>query len=274
MYIKLDWLSFTLDIEAEPQVALEGDRIARLAIRALAQEYHDFIYNGIGFDYAGGRPPYRYAFRRQDGGCMIFIGSNTKTVLYELSGKGCDDFNELGIAKGFLSRIPNNVTRIDVAIDMLCDERPADFANSRLKGKSLSLGFQKSPTGETVYLGSQKSDRYCRIYRYEEPHPRAKLLRFETVYKKDFAKALAWAILDADSWESIAAMLDSRYRFSSPNFTIGNVEPTSIRLPRSSRTSDKTVTWLFKQCAPALARVLNENLISLEEFLEEVEKSL
>lgn len=266
MNIKIDWISFSLDIEQEPTIGLEGEAIARQMLREVSPEHYSWIFNGQGWDFANGRPPYKYGFRRTDGGAMIYVGSNTKTVLYEVSGRGCEVLSELSIAQQCIEKIANRISRIDIAADMDCQERPADFVNKRTKGKGMSLGFQSSPTGETVYLGSQKSDRYCRVYRYSEPHPRASLLRFEAVYRRDYGKALAWALCDAGSWQDIAGLVGERYGWQSENWQPGNYTPMDLKLPRSTRNEDKTLTWLYKTVAPSIVRLVISGALDSEDY--------
>src|SRR3990172_7420693 len=274
MNVLIDWLSFTLPLEEkdEPAIARQGDAIARRLIRELGEDYYMWIYDGSEWEYCVGRAPYRYGFRRADNGVTIYIGSNTLTMLVEITGRGCVPLATLDSAKLALELIANNLTRIDVACDMRCDERPADFANNRAKGKSLSLGFNKSATGETVYLGSMKSERFCRVYRYEDPHPRAPMLRFEAVYRRDYAKALAWTILDADTWAEVAETVGERYGWQSENWDTANAQALEMRLPRGHRGQDKTVIWLLNTCAPSLAKCIEAGSIDLETFLEVVEK--
>jgi hypothetical protein len=270
MFTKIDWISFTLPIGEEPTIALQGEAMARNALRELSPEHYNWIFNGQGWDFATGRPPYKYGFRRTDGGAMIYVGSNTGTILFEVSGRGCEDLADLTVAQQCIERIANNVSRIDIACDMPCEERPGDFVNARTLAKGMSIGFQKSSTGETVYLGSMKSDRYCRVYRYDDPHPRAELLRFEAVYRRDYAKALAWTILDADDWKQIAATVGKRYGWQSENWKPGEAEPMEMSLPRPMRHEDKTVLWLLKTCAPALARCVENNALTMEDFMKAV----
>lgn len=265
MQSALDWCSFTLDIDHEPKTASDADHVWRVRLKREHPELYAYMVGqGDVFDYRVGRPPYRYGFQRVDHACVAMAGSNTLTALYELSGRFFTNLKTLEQVQNLLAPIADRVSRLDVAIDMETDARPADFANTRTKAKSSTVGFMSSATGETVYIGSQKSDRYCRIYRYEEPHPRAALLRFEVVYRRGYAKSLAQTILEATNWSQIAVSVENPYSFKHKSWQPGEETSLKIALPITTRDEDKTITWLYNTVAPALARMMTTGALDID----------
>lgn len=261
----LDWLSFTLDIVTEPTTALSADQMWRARLKREHPELYKFMVGeGHQFEYRTGRPPYRYGFQRDDNAVLVMVGSNTSTMLVELTGRFFTTLKRLEQIQNMLLPIADFVTRIDVAVDMETTARPAEFANTRKKAKTISLGFMSSPTGETVYLGSQKSDRFARIYRYEEPHPRAKLLRFEAVYRRGYAKSLAKTILEATAWDQVTVSVEKPYGFQHEAWKPGSETPLKISLPHTSREEDRTIVWLYNTVAPALCRMIQSGALDVD----------
>lgn len=138
--------------------------------------------------------------------------SKVGLFLVEHTGAGCDHLNERGLLMPLIVDHPERLTRVDIATDMLTDARPADFANRRRGAKTSAVGYQKSDTGETVYVGSRKSDRTCKVYRYDGNHPRAAWLRVEYTYKGKNAKTIG-KLLQTASIEQIAISSGTRYEW-------------------------------------------------------------
>lgn len=266
----IDWLSFTLD-RKESIVSIAGlDQEARELLRRISNEHKSYIFDGSCFDRCAGRAPYTFAMGRNDNGVRIYGGGPQTGVLYELSGRACEGLRSHSAACAFVSPIIERVTRIDYAVDVRCATRPTVFCNARSHKGFRSLSYIQSDTGETVYVGSPKSDRFCRVYRYNPPHPRAELLRIEFVFRRGLAKAAAQSLFDAQSDEVFAATLGNTYGWIHPVWKPAVQTDERLRAPIVTRHSDETVTWLYKQCAPALARKLKEEALNLPDFLEYV----
>jgi len=130
-----------------------------------------------------------------------------------------------------------------------------------------SSGYQKSETGETCYVGSQKSDRYARVYRYNEPHPRAHLLRIEHVFRKDYAKLVAKQCVNADVAD-VAAAAGKAFGWAHPVWDVQAIQDCDISLVGERRDDGKTVYWLVNSCAPAFKRLVETGGINdAEAFL-------
>lgn len=266
----IDWLSFTLDrketIASSSQLYYEAAEL----LRRISNEHKSYIFDGTGFDPCGGRSPYSFALARDDHGVRLFGGGSQTGVLYELSGRACEGLRSIEAAHAFLSPILERITRLDYACDVRCTTRPSLFSNARSHKGFRSLSYIQSDTGETTYVGSPKSDRFCRVYRYNPPHPRSDLLRIEFVFRRGLARDAAKSLCLAESSEVFAAALGNTYGWTHPIWQPGATTDERLKVPVVQRTSDGTVAWLYKQCAPALAAKIKEEAINLPEFLEYV----
>lgn len=143
-----------------------------------------------------------------------FIWVNSAGLfLVEHTGKGCDHLQERGLLLKLISDQRDNLTRLDIATDILCDVRPPDFVAERDASKTSASGYVKSETGETCYIGSRKSDRTCKVYRYDGKHPRAAFLRIEYTYKRENARIVAKR-LETASVDEIALSSGQRYKWT------------------------------------------------------------
>jgi len=266
----IDWLSFTLD-RKEPVVSvMQLDHEARELLRRVSDEHKAYIYNGQGFERCGGRAPYSFALARADGGVRVFGGGAQTGVLYELSGRACEGLRTADAASRFLAPIVERITRMDYAVDIRCNSRPSVFANARAHGGFRSISFIQSATGETVYVGSPKSDRFCRVYRYNSPHPRSALLRVEFVFRRRLAKDAARALLNAPNEPFFVAQLGNTYGWNHPEWKPGEKTDERVKAAILTRADEDTIAWLYKQVAPAIRRLLAQDAIDLADFLEHV----
>lgn len=272
---KLDWLSFTLECADYPRTIAEAYTIARNSIRTHERKHGNVgleqaIYDGQPFDNAPGRAPYRYSVQREDHGVTAFVGSHTNTVLFEISGRGTRNFGDYDSQRRVVGGVIDRITRLDYAIDIPGPTRPSEFANQRNHNKFRSVSFISSDTGETVYVGSPKSDRFCRVYRYHHPHPRSNLLRVEFVYRRKLAKQAAIHFCQSENPANFAAANGNTYGFEHQVWDVNATCDDVIETPRISRSDENTILWLYKQVAPAMRRLLNETDFNMTEFLEYV----
>lgn len=74
----------------------------------------------------------------------------------------------------------------------------------------------------------------------------------------------------AQSHEEFTAALGNTYGWKHPVWRPGAITDERLRVPVVSRAQDETVAWLYKQVAPALAKKIKEDVISLPDYLEYV----
>jgi len=154
-----------------------------------------------------------------------------------------------------------------------CDIQTPMLPTRAVRGHNVKTVTEAvSQSGETVYLGSPKSEYMARIYRYNKPHPRADLLRSEIVYRRDYAKQLARMLFNGENlqrvcwgyWEKqglneIMSLVD----FGGDNQGV----KVSVSRDVTDKTMDKRRRWLLTQVAPALEK-MHADGVSIEQIIE------
>jgi len=156
---------------------------------------------------------------------------------------------------------------LDFAIDMECDTTPQQFAECSDAQTFGSRGSYVSDTGETYYIGSRKSDRMARVYRFAAPHPRAHLLRAEIELKGDAAKK-ACEMLLSTSLIAVSLAAHAPFKWSHPSWAPEISEVS--KLPARNYTLDNAgrLRWLDLTVVPAIKKASQEGLIDLFDWLD------
>ncbi len=202
----------------------------------------------------------------KDGRRVAYRENPDGLVMFDLPGKACHSITLAGVMPALLNATHVRASRVDVAIDIIATMTPGEFLEYLRLPEGLSRTSITSGTGETEYIGSQKSDRFLRVYRYAEPHPRADTLRLEFVYRRDYAKKVAATLADGNLRGVARAALD-HVGCSHPALAIGEVAAADITASRKHAKSNAgTLLWLRSACAPALARMIQEGEIDFETF--------
>lgn len=261
MHTQLDWISFTMSHGSLPGGAGERTYAAMqdLEERFLPREVRAGMARYV-WQAGKGRAPYSYCSRSQEAGCSIYFGAELTHTLYEFSGAGCGWLRENGLEEILLSAVGSRVTRLDIASDVETAVSPSDFVSAGVAGRMKSRGSFTSETGQTEYIGSQKSERYARVYRYAPPHPRADMLRIEHVLRRDHAKqAVEWILAYGVNY--VQKQIGEGFGWQHPLWepTEATVEP--LRVARGSRDQNGTLRWLIKAAAPAFKKLVAAGLI-------------
>lgn len=271
MNIKVDWLSLTL-----PLVRGVGDVETDEASHAINDTMRQWmperdilaIFDGAN-EAGGGRTPYSNSWHFPSTLVTVYANPKLDHILLEFSGQSCEVMRQLGVMERLLAIGRKRATRLDIAIDIPTTTKPVDFVGKGHNERFKTVGQYDSQSGQTVYIGSQKSERFCRVYRYAEPHPRAKLLRVEYVMRRDHAKVAAAAI-NARGIENVAQGLSEAYGWQSLEIYQEGVEAAEIAVERPEKARKNAVRWLITQVAPAFQRLVREgNIADAQTFLEE-----
>lgn len=258
----IDWLSFT--VECEP-VGEEWKVVRSLdsVTYAFSPTLHSILTEMQEFEPCKARRPYSTAYRSKDG-LTVFGAGNMPHVLFEFSGQGCQWLRERGYEGVIVSDAKDRMTRLDLALD-LPDVQPDEIVEMGYSDRFRAHSRIASDSGVTHYIGSVKSERYARVYRYAPPHERSHLCRIEAVHRKRYAKIAANAIVEHGVNEAGISSLQS-YEFVHPAIEHGIALPT-VDIQKSSQ---QTVRWLMSQVAPAFKRLVAEGVIANpDEFLAE-----
>lgn len=211
------------------------------------------------------RAPYSYARRSVDCTRSLYVHPLSAHFTFEVSGQHCAKIADRMSA--ILRDYADSLSRVDLAVDMECSTTPLEFDALCNPAKVNTRSRLTSSTGETVYIGSRSSERFCRVYRYKPPHPRAHLLRAEFQLKGDYAKALGQQVADGEALNGIAAALGQHFGFQHPDWPPAE-NPSPLRVQTHAQ-SGNTVAWLTNQVAPALRRLQREGKLDIEAWIAE-----
>lgn len=254
----VDWLSFTLLTEPDTSGKFELLELIQ-ALPRLIREQNPALKTAVDelgptLEPATARAPYSIAWNSKRG-LSIMYNPSLPHMLIEFSGRGCKILREMGITESVIEHAAGRMTRIDIAQD-IPDVTPSEIVEVGYSSRFRTHSEIISDTGHTYYVGSVKSERYARVYRYAPPHERAHLCRVETVYRKQYAKILARNI-SSEGLEMAAKKAMGSFEFGHPAVGAdGKLETVQIE-----KASTNTVRWLQTQVAPAFKRLVDEGII-------------
>lgn len=270
MHTQIDWLSFTIPHDKLPDGAGEAlyDEVQKMEWKWLPGTLRSRLES---CDWTEGkrRAPYSHCAACEEAGLRIYFGGGLTHTLYEFSGVGCAWLRLRGLESDLLFEVASRVTRLDIASDIETALAPRDFVASGVAGRMKSRGSFTSETGDTEYIGSQKSERFARVYRYAPPHPRADLLRIEHVLRRDYAKqAASWIVAHGVSY--VQKQIGQGFAWEHPIWQPDEADVEPLKVPRGERRMNGTLRWLIKSAAPAFRKLVAQGLIeNPEEFLKE-----
>lgn len=255
----VDWLSFTAALNGE-NVPETGDEILN-HIRLSWASIRDLI--ALQWTQTGPfRVGYNASLTDEHNMITIYGRLDDTAVLVEISGRGCQHVRRFGMWELLTELYAEKATRIDLCVDLESVTRPIHFAETHTNEKIKTRTSIKSETGETEYIGSQKSDRFCRVYRYHEPHPRHKYLRVEMVFRRSACLPVAHALL-SDGIIPATAAAGEIYGFTHPDWRHRASKPMPNHRPE--RGNAETVRWFYKQVVPAIKRLISEEILTQSE---------
>jgi hypothetical protein len=189
----------------------------------------------------------------------------------ELSGKACDCLESADILSTLIKKTAERCSRIDFAVDFITDIRPEEFSSHRNDIRWKFVSHIVSASGTTDYVGSRSGERMARVYRYNEPHPRAKMLRVEAEYKGAAAKAIVKE-LDTRSLADVCSAAHAVFGWSHEIWANAAVE--AVKIPYSSHSPDNaaTVRWLYGVVASSIRKAILDGLIDWKEFSGLIER--
>ncbi len=252
---RIDWISFTM-----PLVSSESSPEYRaLAAEARIDELTEGVLSVDSDNLQTGRPPYGWSI--SGAGIRVFFGLSGD-ALVEVSGEGCELLHAVDMIRIVIAAFKTRITRIDHATDIETDTTPAAFVET-VRRKPKTKSHIISETGETVYIGSMKSPRYARVYRYAPPHPRAAWLRCEHVFRHHDALEFAKLWLEFGD-DKMAASCGVTFGWQHPDWTPDS--NLKIKAWRPERKGNKVQSWLTKQVGPAISKALQENRLTTQEL--------
>lgn len=256
MRATIDWISICLPYKSIVSTNFNTEKLEIPdGIRDEFPQLTDWLHSYPDWTSSGGNRIFNRSIRSKLGGFSIFWNDNKPFSLIEITGTGCANLREIKKVGAFAYNHFEYLTRLDVCSDFKTNIRPSEFAAARDGKRFNSYADIKSTTGETYYVGSRNSERFCRVYRYNPPHPRHNLLRVEFQLKGEQAKQFA-AGIRGNRMEELYKMLLSTFTFNHPlleNYT----SQGKIRSSPRASAGGKTERWLFSQVLPAIKKLVD-----------------
>lgn len=222
---------------------------------------------GLEWKDGPGRKGYKAGKTVEELGFYCWYGGQ-QTALFEFTGVGCQSLREAELLRPLIEATQERATRLDVAADRKTKLTPHEFVSAGYTKRVKSENRRTSDTGDTITLGSWKSDRFVNVYRYHPPHPRSDTLRVEWRLKRDYAKSAAVYYLAYDA-AHVVAMCDNSTKFKHPSWSRKNIMEKLPTTP-SMKTDAGTLHWLIKQVGPAIKRLVRQQVIEdPQAFFEE-----
>jgi len=269
MRTHIDWLTFTIPmIYFGAENDAYGSAVASGFKDMFGLELRALVFGGNWEKQERSRAPYTDAWVQHEGGITLFASPNLTHACVEISGQGCERLLSQNKLSSVLACAKERVTRIDIACDIETKTSPEEFVKEVSHERMRTSGHVISDTGETCYVGSQKSERYARVYRYNEPHPRSHLLRVEHVFRKEYAKKVATEVATAGV-EAVAVASGLAFGWSHGDWQPSVVDSPDISITRERGNAGNTVYWLVNSVAPAFKRLCENGAIAdPEAFLQ------
>lgn len=268
--IAVDYLSFSVDLVNK----IDNEQLCEVVTHdALRDILPTSTFEGIfldieGWERSSGTRPYSFGRQNRKVGVFVWFGGHSN-ALVQFSGNGCKFLDRNNWLYGVLACVHDRITRLDIAIDIDTGTSPMDFVKAGYNSRIKSYGEQRSASGDTCYIGSRKSSKFCRVYRYKEPHPRHKLLRIEYETKKGQAQIAARSILE-NGIQHAAHSLTKYYDWKSEEMPKPDDMIEKMQSEVTQRSEAKTLYWILTQVVPAFRKLVESGTIENPvEFLEE-----
>lgn len=234
----------------------------------LCDRYPEFVED---FGYPGQwqivkpRAPYSFARRADDNTRTLYVHPLSAHFTLEVSGAHCQRIAHR--MRSVLEAFQGCLSRVDIATDIETTVTPLQFDAKTNPARVNTRSRMSSTTGETVYVGSRSSERFCRVYRYNAPHPRAHLLRVEFQLKGDYANAAAAEVIEGVAINGLAAGLGEVFGFQHEAWQ-PDAEPSRLKVQTHAQ-SGATVYWLTTTVAPLMKRLQREGKLDIAAWFDE-----
>jgi len=266
---KLDWFSFTFPI------TMLGEKDNEYTLSHILSAFHDHtgqrlfrVVEGSLWTWVQSAGFYTHRIQHPKSHISISWNAGNPYALCELSGQSCDLVLQTVSTHELALSASGRATRLDFAVDIENDCTPEAFAALRNERAFRAYAFYTTETGDTVYIGSRKSDRMARVYRYNPPHPRAHLLRVEAEYKGDAAKMIC-DVLSLESLTFTTLTAHAPFGWTHELWQTNNVQPGKVAARHYNRSDASRLRWLNTVVAPAIKQAAQEGMIDLQEWIQE-----
>lgn len=171
-------------------------------------------------------------------------------------------------------RFSTNVSRLDLQVTILLEEANHDlvndyYTNRPFDHRPMFTWLQNSGGGQTLYVGSRRSDQFGRIYDKGIEScsglPQGQLWRYEVEYKSARAKAMAHNLFVTccarnPARETIQSTIWQWFadRECRPAFRpLPNGDPILVSLKATDESTERKLTWLQLQVRPTVHQLMS-----------------
>lgn len=195
-------------------------------------------------------------------------------VHFQFSGKAIQWLANLGYdwhsLLTYVKSRSGRTSRVDLAVDIKqAALEMTHFSKTALlpyKGKGRTPKYYPTGTPEegwTIYIGRRSSEKFLRIYdkAAEQGLKGVNYVRVELECKGELAHAIGWQISEMTRSEFIdmsRTLIRGQANFNNAIWGVA-MESQNVGLAVSKSKEKDTMKWLCEQCAPALARLVEEN---------------
>lgn len=197
----------------------------------------------------------------------VSFGNVNSHIHVEFGGQALDHIRAIGFYEEFLEKVATRTSRVDFAVDFEDQCTVKEFIVNRQEGRFKAGGHIFSEDGETAYVGSWKAERFARVYRYNDPHPRSKILRAEVVLRATYAKqAMAIVLSQGETQAALAAHepFGWKHQIWQPTEAVSS----EIVSKRHDKEGASTIRWLNGDVAACIVRLHGEDLIDAYEWFD------
>jgi hypothetical protein len=275
-YTHVDYISISAQHAHFGNTEVSGqtqDEYFASAAFAVLGAYPSFLKSSRneGYTVGGGGAGYKHRLFFRHGGWTVFYGASHGYFLVQLPGEAChrlrDEQDTKGLAVSLTPIFGNpfiKCTRIDVASNWRCGDAVDGIAQAFTKKVAADYPRFPSETGITQYIGSPKSEKSCKVYRYAPPHPRHEWIRIEFRFAAPMVgqvqEALSKGLL-TETW--VAAAIDWGFdRSDMLNcITVGSEQ---VKLAYKKRQDAGSVAWVYGTALRAVRDAIAAGDMSLD----------
>lgn len=240
----IDWVSVTMldttfDDKDSKLMTSQGQRHNAI-VKNISKTLTDIFGFGISKQNNSGVHMFETSYQLEHNAGLVALGGQKNKVLIQISGTGCD-YAKDGWQSDFyaflkLQAVDPKITRLDLAFDDLEGRYPLSwfarefdkggFNNGGRRPRIEMYGDWKYPdgSGRTLYIGSSKSPRRCRIYEKgkELGDPNSPWVRTEVEFKAKGMRIDLDALIAPSNFFSLAypcfKVFDQEYNYQQRKF--------------------------------------------------------
>lgn len=249
----VDYVSFTIPV---PQLLDQWETMDRLDMGNLfddrTTDFVEFLAKQENWRYFKNKGRFNQGVRFDDAGLSLLWGDKPDVTLAQFSGQGCKFLRDNDLIEGVLNAWLDKITRIDLAIDFESDADPEDVARQLSNKRFKTDAHEKSNTGVTWYVGSYKSDRFARVYRYSDKLKRGNTIRIEYQFSDGAARHASANILD----KGIIMVMEELHNLYGWRHSdvVFDREHAKYQSPPRPKTRAGKEYWLREQVLPSLEK--------------------